>query len=66
MLDLEVIPEYGLRGDHIEFILGTPINQVIAFLQDNCRVVDKVEIAYSKAASFVYIYFLFFYLSWEI
>uniref|UniRef100_A0A0N5ARP2 UPF0183 protein CG7083 n=1 Tax=Syphacia muris TaxID=451379 RepID=A0A0N5ARP2_9BILA len=47
MLDFEVIPEYGLRSDQLELVLGTPVNQVIAALRDCYQLVDKVEVAYS-------------------
>lgn len=52
MLDFEVVPEYGLRSDLLELALGTPINQVLAAIQDCFRLIDKVEVAYSATVLF--------------
>lgn len=48
-LEFEVLPESSLKcADVIEFVLGTPINQVITALQNASKVIRNVEFVYSK------------------
>uniref|UniRef100_A0A914YAU0 Uncharacterized protein n=1 Tax=Panagrolaimus superbus TaxID=310955 RepID=A0A914YAU0_9BILA len=52
-LEFEVLPESSLKcNDVIEFVLGTPINQVITALQNASKVIRNVEFVYSKEEPF--------------
>ncbi|MFH4976085.1 hypothetical protein AB6A40_002794 [Gnathostoma spinigerum] len=46
MLEFEVVPDCSLRSENLEFILGMPINQVIALIQNVPRQVHNVELTY--------------------
>uniref|UniRef100_A0A0K0F6N2 UPF0183 protein C16orf70 (inferred by orthology to a human protein) n=1 Tax=Strongyloides venezuelensis TaxID=75913 RepID=A0A0K0F6N2_STRVS len=45
-ISFEVIPECGLKNESIEFILGTPINQMISALQNVPRIVKNIQFIY--------------------
>eukprot|EP00096_Caligus_rogercresseyi_P006608 TRINITY_DN2321_c0_g1_i1.p1 TRINITY_DN2321_c0_g1~~TRINITY_DN2321_c0_g1_i1.p1 ORF type:complete len:430 (+),score=118.86 TRINITY_DN2321_c0_g1_i1:69-1358(+) len=47
MLDLEVIPEYGLVSDNVELILGMHFSNAVAIIQHLVGVIKSVEILYS-------------------
>ncbi|KAI6241192.1 hypothetical protein M3Y99_00342500 [Aphelenchoides fujianensis] len=51
-LDFEVVPEEGLRNEHIQLVLGTPINQVLAALKNASRVIRNVELIYCNKEPF--------------
>ncbi|KAI1718078.1 PHAF1 protein [Ditylenchus destructor] len=51
-LEFEVLPENCLRNDHLELVLGTPINQIIAALQNASRFVKNVELVYCNKEPF--------------
>ena len=46
----QVIPDLGLRNDRVDFLLGTPINQVIALIQQT-RSFQGIELYYSRKVS---------------
>ncbi|CAB4061552.1 unnamed protein product [Lepeophtheirus salmonis] len=48
MLDLEVVPEYGLISDNVELILGMHFSNAIAIIQHMVGVIKSVEILYSE------------------
>uniref|UniRef100_A0A0N4W3W3 SUI1 domain-containing protein n=1 Tax=Haemonchus placei TaxID=6290 RepID=A0A0N4W3W3_HAEPC len=45
---LYVLPQEGLKNENIEFILGTPLNQVLTLIQQNARILTNVELMYSR------------------
>lgn len=47
MLQVEVMPGYGIRNDYIELLLGMPVNQAIAAIQNASRHIQNVELTYS-------------------
>ncbi|CAJ0927353.1 unnamed protein product, partial [Mesorhabditis belari] len=51
-LEFEVVPEIGLKHSTIHFILGTPLNDVMALLQQNSRLIPNVDFLYSKKNPF--------------
>lgn len=48
MLRVEVMPGCGIRNDYIELLLGMPINQAIAAIQNASRHIQNVELTYSS------------------
>ncbi|VDP15998.1 unnamed protein product [Onchocerca flexuosa] len=48
MLQVEVMPGCGVRNDYIELLLGMPINQAIAAIQNASRHIQNVELTYSS------------------
>jgi len=50
-MEFEVVPEQSLRNEHIDLMLGTPINQVIVALQNNSRLIKAVEVYSSSTIS---------------
>ncbi|PAV67529.1 hypothetical protein WR25_06688 [Diploscapter pachys] len=45
--EFEVIPDLGLRNDRVDFLLGTPINQVIALIRQT-RSFQGIDLYYSR------------------
>uniref|UniRef100_A0A915EUK7 Uncharacterized protein n=1 Tax=Ditylenchus dipsaci TaxID=166011 RepID=A0A915EUK7_9BILA len=52
VLEFEVLPENCLKNDHLELLLGTPINQVIVALQNASRIIKNVELVYCNKEPF--------------
>ena len=46
MLELEVIPEHGLQGEAIEFLLGMHFSVAVASVQSHVGQIKAVEISY--------------------
>ncbi|EFO84599.1 hypothetical protein CRE_03799 [Caenorhabditis remanei] len=44
----KVVPDVGLKHAQMEFVLGMPINQCIAMMQQHPRMLTNVELKYSK------------------
>uniref|UniRef100_A0A914C5C0 Uncharacterized protein n=1 Tax=Acrobeloides nanus TaxID=290746 RepID=A0A914C5C0_9BILA len=51
-LEFEVVPDKALRNDIIELILGMPINQALAALQNVSRFIRNIELVYSDTEPF--------------
>uniref|UniRef100_A0A8R1HHE3 Uncharacterized protein n=1 Tax=Caenorhabditis japonica TaxID=281687 RepID=A0A8R1HHE3_CAEJA len=47
-LSFTVVPDVGLKNSQLEFLLGMPINQCIAMMQQFPRMLTKVELKYSR------------------
>jgi len=54
MLELEVIPEYGITSDSIHFILGTHFSTAIAYIQNQVGNIKGVEISYCDKEPLAY------------
>lgn len=52
IVTFEVVPEHCLRNEHLELILGTPINQIIVGIQNVYRSIKNVEFTYCNKEPF--------------
>uniref|UniRef100_A0A0N4ZN86 Iso_dh domain-containing protein n=1 Tax=Parastrongyloides trichosuri TaxID=131310 RepID=A0A0N4ZN86_PARTI len=52
-ITFDIVPGSGLKNENIEFILGTPINQILSSLQNVPRIVKKVQFIYSPKEPFL-------------
>ncbi|GMT37127.1 hypothetical protein PFISCL1PPCAC_28424 [Pristionchus fissidentatus] len=51
-MEFEVVPERCLKNAHVEFHIGTPINQILTMLQQNARLLHNIDLMYSKKDPF--------------
>ncbi len=47
-LEFEVVPEVALKNDLVELMLGMPLNQAIAMLQNAARHIRNIELTYCQ------------------
>ncbi|CAD6186146.1 unnamed protein product [Caenorhabditis auriculariae] len=51
-LEFQVVPDVGLKNENIQFLLGMPLNQVVTLIQQNARLLQKIQLTYSKKEPF--------------
>lgn len=55
----QVIPDIGLREEHVQFDLGLPLNMVLNMLDQNVRIFPNVSLTFSKKVNIYLILFYF-------